>query len=76
MAKVGVASWRAVANNTSYGLLWLYGLWSTFPCERTRWTQKCMEFKGVWGMCAMGYEGVNCNSLDNIFGIVVTNNFS
>ena len=33
-----------------YGLLRLYGLWSTFPCEPTRWTQKHMEFKGVWGM--------------------------
>ena len=37
-----------------------YGLWSTFPCEPTRWTQKRMEFKGVWGMWAMGYEGVDC----------------
>ena len=43
-----------------YGLSRLYGLWSTFPCEPTRWTQKCMEFKGVWGMWAMGYEGVDC----------------
>ena len=43
-----------------YGLLRLYGLWSTFPCEPTWWTQKGMEFKGVWGMWAMGYKGVNC----------------
>ena len=43
-----------------YGLLWLYGLWSTFPYEPTRWTQKRMEFKRVWGMWAMGYEGVDC----------------
>ena len=44
-----------------YGLLRLYGLWSTFPCEPSRWTQKRMEFKGVWGMWAMGYEGVDCS---------------
>ena len=43
-----------------YGLLRLYGLWSSFPCEPTWWTQKRMEFKGVWGMWAMGYEGVDC----------------
>ena len=43
-----------------YGLLQLYGLWSVFPCEPTRWTEKPMGLKGVWGNWAMGYEGVDC----------------
>lgn len=36
-----------------YGLLRYYGLWSAFPCEPTRWTQKGMGYMGVWVMRAM-----------------------
>ena len=51
-----------------YGLLRLYGLWSIFPCEPTRWTEKPMGLKGVWGNWAMGYEGVDCISKTAIKG--------
>ena len=30
--------------------------YEVLSCEPTRWTQKRMEFKEVWGMSAMGYE--------------------
>ena len=57
----GFCLWRGMG----YGLLWLYGFWSTFPWKSTQWIQKCMEFKGVWGMWAMGYEGVDCIHLSD-----------
>ena len=32
----------------AYGLLQTYGLWVANPCPPTLWTQKGMEFQGLW----------------------------
>jgi hypothetical protein len=50
-----------VRRGMDYGLSRLYGLWYAFPCEPTWWTEKGMEFQGVWVIKAMNYEGVDCN---------------
>jgi len=43
-----------------------YMLWLQNHCKRTWEIQKCMGYKRVWVLLAMGYKGFDCTTKFNL----------